>query len=272
MKLSPADFKLIRDFINEKTGIFIRDEKAYFLENRLDARMKDLNCDTVQEYFRTLKYDSTNTELNTFTELLTTNETFFFRDMKQLLAFSDEALPDVIKKRKAEGKNKITIWSAGCSTGEEPYTLAMMCAETVKDASVKIIASDINTKVIDFAKKGYYSGRSLKDTPPAYLGKYFNKQEDGYAVKDQIKSMVEFLNLNLVDKNKMRLIFDIDIIFCRNVLIYFEKETARQVISSYYDSLNKGGYIFLGLAESMHLFSGAFKLVKFKELFGYLKE
>lgn len=273
MKLTTNEFKLLRDFVNEKTGIFIRDEKMYFLENRLDLRLKEINCDSVQDYYRVLKFDDKYNELDCFTELLTTNETYFFRDMKQLEMFALEALPEVVERRKAEGKDTINIWSAGCSTGEEPYTLAMMFSETVKDMKVKITATDINKKVVDIARKGVYFGRSLKDVPQVMLTKYFTKYDDGaYEVVPEIKQLVDYIILNLVDKTRMRLLFDMDFIFCRNVLIYFQKDVARQVISSFYDSLRKNGYILLGLAESMHLYSGAFKLVKFKELFGYKKE
>lgn len=272
MKLQADEFHMLRDYINEKTGIFLRDEKAYFLENRLESRFQEIHCDNIQEYYHLLKYDSSGSEMDTLTELLTTNETFFFRDSKQLYTFSQEALTQVVNNKREKGKRTLTIWSAGCSTGEEPYTLAMMAQEAARGMTIRIIATDINSKVLDIARQGIYYGRSLKDVPPQYLERYFIRSEKGFEVVPDIKNMVEFMQLNLVDRVRMRLLNDLDFIFCRNVLIYFSAPVAKQVINCFYDSLNKGGYIFLGLAESMHLFSGAFKLVKFKELFGYMKE
>jgi chemotaxis protein methyltransferase CheR len=189
-----------------------------------------------------------------------------------LTTFSQEALPLLAEDKRSRGDRTITVWSAGCSTGEEPYTLAMLATEAVPGMNVRIIATDINARVIGVAKRGIYSGRSLKDVTPAYLERFFTKVDDGYEVIPAVRQMVEFMLLNLVDKTRMRLVAGADIIFCRNVLIYFAHPVAKQVINYFYDSLNRGGYIFLGLAESMHLFSGAFKLVKFRELYGYMKE
>lgn len=271
MKLALNDFRLIRDFIHDKTGIFLKHSKTYFLEQRLERRFEELGCADVQEYYRCLKYDTARNELDALVEILTTNETYFFRDIKQLLAFSREALPNVVERKLAEGKKSITIWSAGCSTGDEPYTLAMLASEVMKRIKIRIIATDINARVVQFAKQGIYSGRSLKDVPPHYLKRYFTLREDGYEVTAEIKSMTEYMVLNLVDKMRMSLLSDLDFIFCRNVLIYFSHPVAKQVINHFYDSLNNGGYIFMGPAESMHLFSGAFMPVKFRKLVGYRK-
>lgn len=272
MKLQADEFLMLRDFIHERTGIYLKDAKTYFLENRLEHRFRELNIDNVQEYCRLLKYNPSSGELDTLTDMLTTNETFFFRDIKQLDSFSQEALPSIVEKKKAAGTRTINIWSAGCSTGEEPYTLGMLAAEAARGMQVRILATDINSKVLETARAGVYAGRSLKDVPPYYMGQYFSPVNGGYEVVPMIRGMVQFMNLNLVDKTRMRLIYDMDFIFCRNVLIYFSHPVAKQVISYFYNGLNKGGYIFLGLAESMHLFSGAFKLIKFRELYGYMKE
>lgn len=271
MKLSVSEFTGLRDYIHEKSGIFIKEEKAYFLENRLDTRMNELRCESVEEYCHRLKYDTQSGELNELIEALTTNETFFFRDMKQLNAFAQGALVQVMEEKKQRGDMTLNIWCAGCSTGEEPYTLAML-AEDMGWARTRIIATDINSKVIEVAKRGIYKGRSLKEVTPFILDKYFEKMDDGYwRVNDAIRAKVEFSVLNLLDRARMRLYGNMDFVFCRNVLIYFSPTAAKQVINCYYDSLKKGGCIFLGLAESMHLFSGAFKLVKFNDMYWYAK-
>jgi len=271
MKLSPGDFHVIRDFVHEKTGIFLKDQKAYFLESRLERRFKEIGCEDAREYYRLLKYDTSRRELDALIEILTINETYFFRDIKQLLAFSREALPCVVERKLAEGNKSITIWSAGCSTGDEPYTLAMLASEVMKKINIRIIATDINAGLVQFAKEGIYSGRALKNIPPHYLRRYFTPREDGYEVAAEIKGMTEYMALNLVDKTRMSLLSGLDFIFCRNVLIYFSHPVAKQVISRFYDSLNNGGYLFMGAAESMHLFSGSFTPVKFRKLVGYRK-
>lgn len=272
MKITLAEFRLIRDLIHENTGIFLKEEKLYFLESRIDMRCREVNCDTVQDYYRFLKYDSTGEELRQLIELITVNETYFFRDAPQLKAFAQEALPQVVAKKVQQNDTTLRMWCAGCSSGEEAYTLAILASEVVKNIRCEIIATDINQKVLDIAKKGIYNGRSLKDMPIPYLTKYFKKIDEGYLVDDSLKAMINFWTLNLIDKVRMKLIYNIDFIFCRNVLIYFSEAQAKQVVNYFYDSLNKGGYIFFGHAESMHLLSGAFRLVKFRELIGYMKE
>lgn len=178
----------------------------------------------------------------------------------------------VLERKRQAGEKILRIWSAGCSSGEEPYSLAMLASEVVKDMKIQVVGTDINQRVLDMSRKGIYSGRSLKDVPPAFLVKYFSRNGDAYEVKPAIRDMVEFWTLNLNDKSKLRLMYNFDIIFCRNVIIYFSKDIVKQIISSFYDSLRKGGFVFLGSAESMHMFSGAYKLVKFREVFGYMKE
>jgi chemotaxis protein methyltransferase CheR len=272
MKLMLDDFKLIRDFINDTTGMYFREEKLYFLESRIEARCKETNCRTVHDYYRMLKYSSSALEFDTFIESLTINETYFFRDAKQLNALAHEALPQIVERKKQSGSMRLNILSAGCSTGEEPYTLAIILSEFYPQMFVNIFATDINNKVLNIAKRGIYSGRSLKDMPAEYLDKYFDVDDDGFKVKELLRRIVNFQNINLIDKQKMLSFTNMDIILCRNVLIYFEQGTAAQIVNYLYDDLNKGGFIFLGLAESMHLLSGAFSLVKFSEMYGYQKK
>lgn len=273
VQLSLNEFHNIRDFIHEKTGIFLPDDKMYFLENRLENRWRELTCGNATDYYRFLTHAADDAELKALIEVLTVNETFFFRDYPQLKAFAYEALPALAAAKKANGDSTIRIWSAGCSSGEEPYTLAMMAQEVLKDINYKIVATDINQRVLRTARTGIYSGRSIKFVPALYLCKYFAPRGgEEYEIAPEIKNHVEFATMNFVDKLRMRLMCDFDIIFCRNVIIYFSITIQKQIMRSFYDSLRKHGYVFLGSAESMHMLSGAFKLVKFNEVFGYIKE
>jgi chemotaxis protein methyltransferase CheR len=272
MKLTIEEFQVFRDFIHQKTGILFRDEKMIFVQNRLEARFAEIGCDNMEEYLRILKYDAKNEEMNALIEMLTTNETYFFRNLPQLEGFGTDAVPKMAARKKENNSQTIRIWSAGCSTGEEPYTLAMLVAENAPGMDIRIIATDINQRVLGIAKKGIYSGRSLKDVPQNYLNKYFVRQDQYYEVTPEIKAMIDFWTLNMVDKDKMRMIYNIDFIFCRNVIIYFSQDISKQIMSCFYDSLNKGGVVFLGHSESMHFLSAAFKLVKYKDSFGYMKE
>ncbi|HDM75580.1 MAG TPA: chemotaxis protein, partial [Deltaproteobacteria bacterium] len=217
-----------------------------------------------KEYLWRLKYgDPHGKEFQQLINLLTTNETYFFREFDQLSVFAENCLQEVCTTKERQGKKKLRLWSAGCSTGEEPYTLSIILQQMVDDYhtwEVKILATDIDTEVLKKAQKGVYSKRSIKDVPEEYLQKYFIREGDNYKVKFSVKKPIQFRHLNLMDDKKMRLISGIDFIFCRNVLIYFDENSRRAVVSNFYESLNNGGYIFLGHSESMSRISSAFTL------------
>lgn len=274
MDLSLGDFHNLRDLVYERSGIFFEDKKIYFLKKRMENRIQQLGLNSPTDYYRYIKYSSGNGEAMKFIELLTTNETYFFREIQQLNAFSEEALPMLEAEKRQANNYTLNVWSAGCSTGEEPYTLAILLRERLKDIArwrVNIYGSDINNTVLESALHGHYSPRSVKDVPPEYLAKYFYKEGGDYCVTDEMKGMITFKQVNLVDRNQMRGFRNIDFLFCRNVLIYFDDNSRKTVVNYFYDSMTKGGFIFLGHSESVGRISAAFKLVRLKNALVYRK-
>jgi len=276
IQMSLDDFKAIRDFIHEKSGIFFPENKMYLVKNRLQRRMVELDIKTVRDYLYHVKYDVSLKEFNQLMVLITTNETSFFRNLPQLLSFSDELLPQLIdEKIKAEGSRTIRIWSAGCSTGEEPYTLAIILLERLGSLTgwnIEIIANDISEQVLHSARKGEYSGMTLRNIKPGLLERYFVKSENKYRVKPEVKNLVKFSLLNLNDPRKISMMSNMDVIYCRNVMIYFSDEAKKQLVRGFLNSLRPGGYFYIGHSETLHGISKAFKLVYFKNALVYHKE
>lgn len=274
LQMSPEEFTMIRDFIHERSGIFFAENKMYLVKNRLQKRMEQLDIKTVRDYFYHVKYDLSLKEFNVLMDLVTTNETSFFRNEPQLLSFAEEALPLIVKEKTAEGSKSIRIWSAGCSSGEEPYTLAIMIREKPMLAgwNVEIFASDISEEILQKARRGEYQGLTLRNVPPNTLAKYFTKSNDLYRANPDIKAMVKFSQLNLNDQRKVSFMNNMDVIFCRNVMIYFSDEVKKQLVRGFFNNLRPGGYLYIGHSETLHGISKAFKLVYFKNALVYQKE
>ncbi len=276
LEMSMEEFRMIRDYIHEKSGIYFAENKMYVIQNRLARRLAELDIKTVRDYFYHVKYDTTRKEFNHLIDLITTNETSFFRNEPQLTSFAQEVLPLIIEqKTKTPGRKSLRLWSAGCSTGEEPYTLAMLILDTLPSTAgwqIEIIASDISEQVLRVARKGEYHGLTLRNVPPAVLNKHFERAGDNYRVKAAVRSLVQFTQMNLNDERRMSLMRGLDVIFCRNVMIYFSTDVKKQVVKSFYNILNPGGYLFIGHSESLHSISKAFKLVYFKKALVYQKD
>jgi len=274
-ELKLDEFLAFRDFVHEKSGMYFPEAKMYLVKNRLANRMKELGIKSYKDYFYMIKYDTTLKEFNVLMNLLTTNETSFFRNLPQLTAFSDEVLPMVLKEKKTQAIKSLRIWSAGCSTGEEPYTVAMMLMEKIPDIAsytIDLVANDISENVLQAARKGIYHELALRSTPKNYMDKYFTKTGSVYRLSEDVKKLVKFSQINLTDQLKMSLIKNVDIIFCRNVTIYFSDDVKRKVTKHFYNSLVKGGYYFIGHSESLHGISKAFKLIYLKNGLVYKKE
>ena len=209
-----------------------------------------------------LQYDPKRPEeLKQLCNSITTNETSFFRDPTQLDAFKKGALPMVLEKKPPHNKT-LRIWSAGCSSGEEPYTLAIMLVEEgllMKGWRVELLASDISERVLNAARKAIYPEYAIRNTPAPILNKYFTKKSDGYHVNSDIKRMVRFLNINLFDANQVRAALTADIIFCRNVIIYFDDDSKRKVMGHFHDRLEDDGILVLGFSETLINLTRAFK-------------
>jgi chemotaxis protein methyltransferase CheR len=275
--LSSKSFEVWRKYIYDSTGLYFQDNKKYLLENRLQKRISHLGINTFEQYFDFVKFNpSASAEIKYLYEAITINETFFFRNQPQLDALVATIIPEIIEIKQKLGKNKIRIWSAACSSGEETYSIAMMINDLIKPKNpqieFEIIGTDINNAVIDVARRGSYKEYSVRNTPIFYLKKYFKSNGNSFDLDPNIKGMAYFKLSNLYDDLSMRTMINFDIIFCANVLIYFDQSSKIKVINNLYNSLNKGGYLFVGYSETLHGISKAFKLTSFPKTIGYKKE
>ncbi len=274
-EMALEEFVMIRDFIHERSGIFFAENKMYLVKNRLVKRMGQLGIKSYRDYFYHVKYDTSLREFHELMNLMTTNETSFYRNEPQLKSFSDEVLPMLLKEKQANAARSIRIWSAGCSTGEEPYTLAIMVLERLPNPAgwtIEIIANDISERVLQKARKGEYTGITLRNIPPTVLNKYFERVGEEYRVKPHVKALVKFSHINLNDPRKISMNTNFDAIFCRNVMIYFSDEVKRALVRGFFNALRPGGYFYIGHSETLHGISKAFKLVYLKNALVYQKE
>jgi len=256
--LPDATFKNIRDYIYEKSGIYISDTKKYLIENRLSKILQEKNLKSFEEYFKLIKFNTNGNELTRLFDAVTTNETYFFRESHQLTTLIDDVLPG-IRNNKNNGK-QIKVWSAACSTGEEPYTISMMLMEkSLIPGTFEIHASDISEGVLKSAKRAVYNSYSVRNIPETYIKKYFKSVGQDFNLNAKVKGSVQFRKVNLIEKNNFKSIKGIDVIFCRNVLIYFDTRAKQKVVSNLYDSLNPGGYLIIGSSESLHNITRAFR-------------
>ena len=222
IKINDQEFVELKDVIYRNSGIMFAENKKYLLENRLSKRLADLNFTTFKDYIYYLKYDiKKRQELDTLINLVTINETYFLRERGQLDYLVSNIVPDLIKA----GKKSIKIWSAPCSTGEEPYSIAILLknAGLFDKASIDIIATDINSEVVALAKKGEYRQASFRGVPADFM-RNFDVQGQSYFIKDEIKRHVRFNTGNITTPTITSLIGKVDVIFCRNVLIYFDMD------------------------------------------------
>lgn len=272
IRLHPEQFRLLRDLFNEHAGLRYDDGAAHMFERRLVDRVAELGVDSFEDYYRHLRFAPTGRqELDEAIELLTTKETYFFRQEYQLNAFKKELLPEL--RRQHESKRRLTIWSAGCATGEEVYTIAILMYESglFDHWDVRIVGSDISRLAVAAARRGVYSENAFRTTSPEQRRKYFKECADGMQVVDHIKSLCHFGQLNLLEAERAAIVGRAEVVFCRNVLIYFDARSRRRVIEALYERLVPGGYLLLGHSESLLNVTTAFELVHLKEDLVYRK-
>jgi chemotaxis protein methyltransferase CheR len=275
LELSDKEFKSFRDLIAERAGIYFEPGKQYLLRTNLLQRMEDCGLSNFADYFRLLSSPAGTKEFDHLLNLIVIPETYFFRDQAQFRVLEHSIIPEILKNRSDSGSS-LRIWSAGCSTGEEPYTIALIVAAGmvgVKNPSVQILATDVSHAALEAARRGVYGARSVRDVPKEYLNRFFSKKKDKYFLDESIKQMVEFSYFNLVTEPYPLLeMSGWDIIFCRNVTIYFQHESTKKVIHNFYQSLRQGGYLFAGYSESLRYFSDEFTTVQVGGTFVYKKE
>jgi len=272
LELPDDVFRLVRDAIYRRTGIWFTDASRYLLQKRLSPRARELSFDSLQKYFYFLQYDPrADGEFDVIYDLVTTNETYFFREPAQFTAFVEEIVPELVSGKAVK---KIRIWSAGCSSGEEPYSIAMLLQEAgwFDRASFEIFASDLNQQVLARARKGHYREAAFRSTDPTLREKYFARQADGsWHIADSIRNRVSFGRVNLYDEARVAVLGSLDVIFCRNVIIYFDDASKKSVIRNFYNRLLDGGYLLLGHSESLISLSTEFKLKHLKNDMVYQK-
>jgi len=258
------EFELLSNFIYRKTGIRFESKKQYFMVKRIEKRIKALNLESAADYIRLLRFsDPRGAEFQNLTECLTINETYFFRDFPQMRAFAENCLEEVIARKRQTNDYTLHLWSAGCSTGEEPYTLAIILVEMLDDWrswDLRITASDIDRVALEKARKAEYEQRSIRDVPPEYLARYFIEKGESWRLKPEMSRLVSFEHLNLGDREFIRHHRDFDFIFCRNMLIYFDDVSRKNLVDHFYVALKPGGFIFLGSRESVGRISTAFRI------------
>ncbi|HEX7604434.1 MAG TPA: protein-glutamate O-methyltransferase CheR [Polyangiaceae bacterium] len=270
--LKPDEFRLLRDLLAGRTGLYFPDDARSTLERRLRERLVVLGVSSFGEYCHYLRFNArAAAEWDEAVELLTTNETYFFREAYQLRAFHTEVLP--LLAEQAKGRKRLSIWSAGCSTGEEVYTLAILVAQSgiFEGWDVRIFGSDISRRCVTAARRGVYGAASFRSTSPEIKRAWFVEQSDGFHVVDRIRAMCHFGSMNLLDEERLRLLGRADAVFCRNVLIYFDQHARRRVIDSFHERLYPGGVLFLGHSESLLNVTTAFELLHLKEDLVYRK-
>jgi len=273
-EMTKATFDNYRNTIYKICGIYFTDSKKYLLESRILKRINTLNLETFERYLELISSAGGRSELNNLFEAITINETYFFRAEAQFQALVNNVIPDILKNNRNQKVFK--FWSAASSTGEEAYTIAILIKEKLAPkypgVTFQIHASDIDNNVIANAKNGIYKEYAVRNMPQEYREKYFVKKNELYHLSDEIKNMVKFQNINLYDSLTMRTMKNFDIIFCCNVLIYFDIPSKQKVVSHLYDSLNNNAYLFIGYSESLHGVSKSFKLIHLPKAMTYKKE
>ena len=272
IRLRPDEFRMLRDLVNGHAGIYFGDEALPVLERRLRERLLALGLRKYSEYYQFLQFSNTSvSELDEAIDLLTTNETYFFREDYQLRAFANEVLPRLADD--AAARRRLSVWSAGCSTGEEVYTLAILIKEAglFQNWDLRVYGSDISRRCVAAARRGIYGPSAFRTAPNAFRRDYFIERADGSHVVDPIRELCHFGHLNLMDSERVRVVGRVDAVFCRNVLIYFDQKSRKKVIDMFYERLIPGGYLFLGHSESLLNISTAFELVHLSEDLIYRK-
>ncbi len=263
--ITDKEFQKFREMIYDQTGIDLSERKKRLVIARLSRRLRALNLSSFTEYYDFLtSSEDSQTELVHLINRITTNKTDFFREKHHFDFLSNELFPVIIGAAEKSGQKRLRIWSAGCSSGEEPYTLAMTVHNSFKNLrgwDIKILATDLDTDILSRAAAGVYPTQTVAPIPPEYLRSYFRQTREGYEVVPELKNMIAFRKLNFMSPSfPMKRPFDI--IFCRNVIIYFDAETKATLMGKFHHHLKDNGYMFIGHSESLMGMKDKFKYMK----------
>jgi chemotaxis protein methyltransferase CheR len=268
-EMSDNQFQLFSELIYSLCGINLTIKKKLMLVARLYKRLREVNIYDFSEYYEfLLSPEGRREEIIKMIDAVSTNKTQFFREPEHFTCLSEKVLPEFIAKGYAVKNRTLNVWSAGCSTGEEPYTIAIILSEFCKknklDCTYRIFATDISTRVLDIAARAVYKGDVLAPVDPELHRKYFykadNSANDEYCVIPEIKKNIVFRRLNLMESD-FKFGVSMDIIFCRNVIIYFDRQTQIALFQKFYSAINNPGYLFIGNSESLHNINNEFAFI-----------
>jgi chemotaxis protein methyltransferase CheR len=271
--ITDSDFQKFAEYFYRKTGIHFDEGKRYFVDKRLIERIEATGAENFRSYFVALRFEADGAEMQHLVNTMTVNETYFFREAYQFDCLVNNILDEVATRKKPG--SRIRIWSIPSSTGEEPYSIAIYLLERwakIDQYDVEILSSDIDTVVLQAAQRGVYSQRSVGQLPLPYLRKYFTRHgDDEWRISRDIVSAVEFSRVNLSEPTDTRRFRDIDVIFCRNLLIYFDDLSRRVAAEAMFDTMSPGGFICLGHSESMSRMSSLYTVRRFPDAMVYQK-
>jgi chemotaxis protein methyltransferase CheR len=269
-RITEEEFRRLCEFLYRRTGMVFTETKRYYVVRRINERMSATGATTFASYFARLRIDSLG-EVEQFVNAFTVNETYFYRESHQLRCLTTDLLARRVPP--AGPSTALRIWSLPCSTGEEPYSIAMWLLENwppVDSFDIEIIGSDIDTRVLDDARTGVFGKRALMQLPEDVVGKYFvSLGDDQWRILDDIRQSVRFAPVNLIEASETAAFGRFDVIFCRNVLIYFDDASRRAAAENLYDSLLPGGFLCLGHAESMSRISSLFEVRRYADAIVY---
>ncbi len=258
--LSDKEFELFKQLIYNESGIHFSNSNRTILESRLKERLRRSNTSSVMEYYNKILKDKE--ELKILLDSVTTNLTRFFRNTLHFQTLENYVIPDLVEYKEQRHDFKMRVWSAGCSTGEEPYSIAMVLKDKLDPKyRIEVIGSDLSLKSLMIAKEGFYPESRIGGVPEKYLTRFFEKKRDGYQIKEEIKAITRFDYHNLKYDSGLR---NVDILFCRNVIIYFDKAAQEQVINRFWEVMTNHSYLFIGHSESLFGMNTKFEFVKTK--------
>jgi chemotaxis protein methyltransferase CheR len=276
LPLTGCDFGLFQELLIEKSGLCFDEGRSQSLHFALWQRLQHRGYDSYREYYNLLKFHPEGQiEIRELLDLITIGETYFFRNKAQFDVLMKFVLPEIMKKKAHSQDKCLRIWSAGCSSGDEAYSIAIAIVEVVpsyKDWNISILGTDINRNGLARAKEGIYNKKSIAHLPEEYLSKYFSARGSTYILDPNVKELVQFEYHNLVKDplihEKMQ---TVDILFCRNVTIYFDNKITKRVLENFYNCLTEDGYLFLGHTETLWQVTNKFERVEFPQTFIYRK-
>lgn len=271
--LACEQFEEFRSIIYRHSGIHFDENKRYLLESRLLQRMNALRAPTFEKYRKHLSSTDGASELHALTNAVTINETFFFRHPAHLDLLEHQIIPKLVQRRTESAYPRIRIWSAACSSGDEPYSIALMIRDRLQPrfprVLFEVVASDINGAILASAQRATYAPYAVRNVPPALLERYFSRDGDRYILDPTVRDLVRFRQLNLNDDAAMRSMRGFDVVFCANVLIYFDAEAKRRALANLHSTLQSDGYLFIGFSETLFGVSDAFVAERFDKALVY---